>query len=441
MRNSFKKFLTVYFNSWWLPIFVFLILLGSFTMTAVSRWKVLSILAIVLFLASVLGFSGIISASIWNLVKRRWAKGIVNMFFVFTSGVVTFFVFGFLLFVSMFGPSEDGFADNLKIPLNIEVVEPGKELETQFGTQRDAFQAVLLAALQTPGNEDTTISGSISALLQLQESHPAILWRYFASSPAWRVFNERGNVFATRRWMIGSQWCYSLHGYYSQYDIDRGSESFQSRFTIGLSGKPWWRGDKDTTWLRAGKTMKATLSTGNQMQESHCVISDEALVVEIFEQSKAPERRLTKAALGFLQTELQFLAENPSWETAVQILPPESIRKGNPSFEIRNSFQPGIYDSMIWLNPGESGMIYLKAFEVTKGTALSVERLKEASNERIGWSDDPEELFFSNTHFTIYEGDWGKPYAAQFEVWFESDSGGPERKLVERVFKIEGWQR
>jgi hypothetical protein len=108
---------------------------------------------------------------------------------------------------------------------------------------------------------------------------------------------------------------------------------------------------------------------------------------------------------------------------------------------LRKSFQPGLYDSVVWVNAGKAGMIYLKAFEVTKGTALSVDRLQERSNEWIGWSDDPDELFFSNTHFTIYEGDWGKPYAARFEVWFVPDSGGPERKLMEKVFKIEGWQR
>jgi hypothetical protein len=54
---------------------------------------------------------------------------------------------------------------------------------------------------------------------------------------------------------------------------------------------------------------------------------------------------------------------------------------------------------------------------------------------------DTHELFFSNTHFTVYEGDWGKPCAARFEIWFVPDSGAPERKLMEKVFKIEGWQR
>lgn len=118
----------------------------------------------------------------------------------------------------------------------------------------------------------------------------------------------------------------------------------------------------------------------------------------------------------------------------------DRVKNGDPSIQLRNSSQPGIYDAEIWVNPGEPGMLYLKAFEVTQGTPLSVNRLRERSNEWAGWSDKPDELFFSNTHFTIYEGDWGKPYAARFEVWFKPDSGAEERKLMEKVFKIEGWQ-
>lgn len=32
-------------------------------------------------------------------------------------------------------------------------------------------------------------------------------------------------------------------------------------------------------------------------------------------------------------------------------------------------------------------------------------------------------------------------YPMRFEVWFKPDSTNPERKLAERIFKIEGWQR
>ncbi|NCD23304.1 MAG: hypothetical protein EOL90_10250 [Spartobacteria bacterium] len=163
--------------------------------------------------------------------------------------------------------------------------------------------------------------------------------------------------------------------------------------------------------------------------------------MEIFEQSQAKERRLTKAALEQIEAELTPLAAQPTEKTLRACLPADSLRIGDPALELRNSFQPGLYDAYVWINPGEPGMVYLKAYEATQGTPLSANRLKESSNEWVGWSENPEELFLSNTHFSIYEGDWGKPYAARFEVWFVPDSGAPERKLLEKVFKIEGWQR
>ncbi|MFO7839333.1 MAG: hypothetical protein R6X08_07535 [Desulfosalsimonadaceae bacterium] len=447
MKNAAKRFLTLYYNRWWLPCLLFLILLGGFTVTATLHWKPLAIVAKVLFCIAGVAFLGVISASIWNLIKKRWANGVINLLLVPVCCAAAIFAFAFVFLMTdpVSGPGEDGFADDLEIPADAEIVEPGEKLDAQSGAERDEFQAQLLAALQAPGGKDTTVSGNISPLLRLKNDHPDILRRYLASSPAWRVFEERGNDFATRRWKFGSQWRYNLHGYYTRHDVAAGQKNgipeFQVRFTIGLSGKPWGRDNKDTTWLNTGEAAKVTLSTGNQMHESHCVISTDAVVAEVFEQSGARERRLTKAALDFLQAELQPLAENPSWETARRILPPDSIRKGEPSFEIRNASQPGVYDSMIWVNPGEPGTVYLKAFEVTRGTPLSVDRLQEKSNERIGWSGDPEELFFSNTQFTIYEGEPGKPYAARLEVWFVPDSGGTERKLLEKVFKIEGWQR
>ena len=59
----------------------------------------------------------------------------------------------------------------------------------------------------------------------------------------------------------------------------------------------------------------------------------------------------------------------------------------------------------------------------------------------MGWSDDPEETFLSTAQITISEGDWGRPYGARFEAWFVPDNGGPERKLLEKAYRIEGWQR
>lgn len=185
--------------------------------------------------------------------------------------------------------------------------------------------------------------------------------------------------------------------------------------------------------------VRTVLSEDNQLRQSHCVVKSDGLAVEIFEQSADVERRLTKATLACLEMELQPLVTSPDTSTILRALPPDSIRRGLPSLELRGS--GGIYNAALWVHVNEPGRVYLKAFEVSRNTLLSCDRLKENSNEWIGWSDDPADLFFSDTHITIYEGDWGKPYAARFEVWFLPDSGQPERKLLEKVFKIEGWQR
>jgi len=110
-------------------------------------------------------------------------------------------------------------------------------------------------------------------------------------------------------------------------------------------------------------------------------------------------------------------------------------------FQLYNSFQPGLYEYDFWIGKIESGTIYLKAFEITQEYALSTNRLLERSSIKIHNPTDTIKKFGTTSLFTIYEGDWGKPYAARFEVWFIPDNGGQERKLLTKNYKIEGWQR
>ena len=121
-----------------------------------------------------------------------------------------------------------------------------------------------------------------------------------------------------------------------------------------------------------------------------------------------------------------------------------------PDFQLYNSFQPGLYSYSIWTKRIDSGYCYLKAYEVTHNDPLSVDRLKERSRIEVFNPSDTLKRFEMNNDndnynskksFTIYEGDWGKPYAAKFEVWYVPANGGGERKLIEKNFKIEGWMR
>jgi hypothetical protein len=117
-------------------------------------------------------------------------------------------------------------------------------------------------------------------------------------------------------------------------------------------------------------------------------------------------------------------------------------------FFILNGFQPGIYQYHFWTKRIEKGKVYLKAFELTNNDELSSESLQKRSETQVYNSTDMLKMFQREKQnsdldktFTIYEGDWGKPYAARFELWFIPENGEPERKLLEKNYKIEGWQR
>ena len=116
-----------------------------------------------------------------------------------------------------------------------------------------------------------------------------------------------------------------------------------------------------------------------------------------------------------------------------------NTNKNETSFEIANGSQPGIYEYYFWYRPKAFGSIYLKAFEVTQDLELSTERLPLRSKVEIKAVNQEIQLFTND--FTIYEGDWGKPYGARFEVWFKPQNGEPEYKLMEKNYEIEGWMR
>lgn len=441
-----KRILTVYFSSWWLPAVVYVCILGGFTITTLSRWKLLVSAANVLFLVAVLAFLGLIAASIWKLVKKQWGKAIINLFLILGCGAATFFALGFLMFSSMFGPSEDGFADNLKIPEGIEIAEPAPEasntMDASTTNGTDELQDSVRKALAVAGTEVMEFTPEMPSLRKAATDHAKTFREYIEASPDWHVFMEQGNCFASRCWSYGGEPRDTLHGYISEFGIDSG---FQTRCLLCLDRKQW--SSYSVQHVKEGKiSTKPQMTRGNNLYESRVMIECGGVWVEIFEQSGKPERRVTKATVGALEKEFSEFERDPkvaiekargrSRDLATRL----AGKDGNP-FRLLTGMQPGIYGVVYSLNPGEPGSVYLKAFEVTKGTPLSVDSLEAASKTRMTWSTETSERFGAKAGFTIYEGDWGKPYAARFEVWFKPDSGTKERKLAERVFKIEGWQR
>lgn len=109
-------------------------------------------------------------------------------------------------------------------------------------------------------------------------------------------------------------------------------------------------------------------------------------------------------------------------------------------FDLINSSQPGLYEYNFTTKKIDSGYIYLKAFEITKNTRLSEEELNNDSKIFVYNPTESLKTFSTKNDFTIYEGDWDKPYGAKFEVWYQPLKG-TEKKLLEKNYKIFGWQR
>ena len=403
--------------------------------------------------ASVLSLTaGLLFLAAWivSLVQRNWKRALLQAAMGIGSligfGLLIGFVLGVLFrALDPFGPSEDHFADNLTIPPEIEadIIIPkdytGIDLQ-QGDAFEDDFSRAIFAGLAQSGGDDPTVTSDLSALAELVHGRRPELMAYLARHPGWWLHEDRGNLCATRRWKRQGIWNHPLHGYYfgdyrpfnGQGDSEThwGKTHYQTRTTIGFPNSPFGPGKNASH--PAASTIRVPVKHGKSGFYESCErFGDKAFCVEIFEQSSACERRITKTALAFLKDEFASLTN----------LPPDTVTRGPASFVLRNGMQPGIYNLTLRINPGEPGVTYLKAFEVTQGTRLSENRLEEASNERVGWSDDPEEKFLYENGFTLYEGDWGMPYAARIEVWFRPDSGKPERKLMERICKVEGWQR
>ncbi len=469
MKNTMKRLINPFLSSWWLSplcmlvclalkysVFVFFIF--PWPSSVLENYSLSTLLCSIFVFLSRLGKVGFtfslllcLAAIGRSLVLKRWSHAAVIV--AATSACIGLSHLVALATTIKIDYGEDHFADNLSIPVGIEIAEPGefpRWLETGRADGADAYFTAVSNALSQAGTDDGTVSAGVPSFARLARDNRDILLRYLSAHPGWRVFAARDSLYATRIMKRYGDWDYPLNGFFSDFYYPMTAEGqkprYQVRLTIGFPD-PWWNRDPQPTRLAPGETVDVVLSQGmatskDVMHKSHIIISAENACIEVYEESAGRERRITKALLRLLEEELRPLAASPTPATIARILPPGAILRGEaPDIFLKDGMQGGIYSVRILANPGEPGLAYLKAYEVTKDTPLSQERLSDTSSLRLGWSDDSGELFSGSTEITIYEGNWEQFYAARFELWFKPDSGAPERKLAEKVFRIQGWQR
>lgn len=116
----------------------------------------------------------------------------------------------------------------------------------------------------------------------------------------------------------------------------------------------------------------------------------------------------------------------------------KSLKIDSEKIEIIGTGYSG-YDFYMWHKPTEKGEIYIKAFEITRNQRLSEWKLTNRTKNTVTDLTDDFKVFTGRT--VIDEGTFEKFYPARFELWFKSAMDGTEKKLTEKSYLIDGWDR
>lgn len=102
--------------------------------------------------------------------------------------------------------------------------------------------------------------------------------------------------------------------------------------------------------------------------------------------------------------------------------------------------EKGFYNYDFYYDAIPAGEVFLRCYEATKNIPLSEDKIAEASLVQIDSTFSFSQIV-NQKLFTIFEGDYEDYYAARIEVWHRNAKTGEENKLLEKVYRVEGWMR
>ena len=351
-----------------------------------------------------------------------------------------------------FPADPQAFWENVTVPEGIEMAEPilstASGIEEKLAT--DPYSQALLRAATDPNSSRTMAVCDISALDRLCAEREGWLLRYLACNPGWRLYTRYGRLLAERRVRRGDQWHWQdwevqLDGV---PDVSKGDE-FEMDFDTVESHSTICFGGLEFNWAKCksgGQVPLPLKQEGDDFNQIETVCDGEKLSLDVYELTTFATSRVVQAAFDLTQKEFMDVRNTTNWAQMKALLPEGSVRKGPASLEVlcqltsRGEILNYAYQS--WVNPGEPGETYLRAFELSQGVELGFGKdgypahLKYETREHSGWSENPEEKFMIGSGLTL--GIKSRFCAVRLEVWFIPANGGPERKLVERVFRVKG---
>lgn len=315
-------------------------------------------------------------------------------------------------------------ADSWAVPDGLDVRVP-ESAGGQLDIEDPILDALRAAA---PGSEGRAELDTRMPVLASIGTDLAEVERRLARSPVWRVYEEHGRRFAIRMLPGFRGYVATLNGSFYEH-LPHTSPLPEFRFRLRMELGAGSSARIQSVRVPVGSSVPVPVEPGTRgFPTSHIAIQHGDVLVEIYEESRAGDRGLTRVALAEVERAL-----SPAVISAVQAAPPTE-----PDFLLRR-MGGGRYELEAWVNPGEPGAVAVRAFEFSTNTRLSPERITQRSRVRVEAAVG-ESLLPARTEFTIYEGNGGDDYAARIELWFTPDLGRP-RKLLERVYRVEGWMR
>ncbi|MBE6323744.1 MAG: hypothetical protein E7074_02070 [Bacteroidales bacterium] len=104
-----------------------------------------------------------------------------------------------------------------------------------------------------------------------------------------------------------------------------------------------------------------------------------------------------------------------------------------------SSSYSGSYNYTFYYHSLPQGNIYLRCFEAGTNSPLSTDEIEQRTMSPA-YSDGAFCCQVSDKHFTIYEGIPMEYYVARIEVWYRSADTKEERKLMEKYYRVDGYE-
>jgi hypothetical protein len=318
------------------------------------------------------------------------------------------------------------------------------------------FVAFLIAIVSLGGNGDEEVPRSqipanatnvdlscTSVLDRFQDGRRALLERYLASSAAWQVTDDGGRRVALRRRFERGQWQTVLNMYFTEPDgPSEVTPQFQSShrtriFLDGTALDPYLvsavHGEARVGASSVDVPLVFNPNDAGHFQ-SRLWIRGTDMAMEIDDGSDTMPRELTRTKLSEVCKELDQLESQESSLGIDSILPDGSVANSE-MFSIDGEL--GDYQAAGYVNPGQNGFVYVRAFDQRSGARLS-EKETRKRREYTGWSSISDRYYYFGVQFFIDEGDSEHTYPARFELWFRPEDGGPERRLMTTERSING---